>query len=126
MTRRTREIGFSGLVLAAREMRGEPTRAELILWQMLRRRGLGDARFRRQYAIGPYILDFFCLELGLAVEVDGKGHEEPDQVRYDQERTDFLNRKGIAVLRFSDNQVENELDRVLESLLKVVKVRQTG
>ena len=63
--------------------------------------------------VGPYILDFYCIELKLAIEVDGKGHEDPGQKQYDQERTDFLNEKGITVLRFTNEQVMFSLEIVI-------------
>ena len=116
MHRRNREIGAAKLVLAARDMRGEPTPAEERLWQSLRRRSLNGTRFRRQYVSAPYILDFFCLQLGLAVEVDGKGHQDAAQMQYDLERTAFLNSKGITVLRFTNDQVEADLDGVISAI----------
>ena len=113
MPRIPRERSSAGLILAAREMRGELTQAEAALWQALRQKHLDFVKFRRQVIVGPYILDFYCIELKLAIEVDGKGHEDPGQKQYDQERTDFLNEKGITVLRFTNEQVMFSLEIVI-------------
>ena len=116
MPRRTREIGAPGLRLAAREMRHQPTNGEYLLWQALRKNSLNGFRFRRQYVAGPYILDFFSLVFGLAIEVDGSNHESEEQKIYDEQRTEYLNSKNIQVLRFTNEQVENDLPGVLLSI----------
>ena len=116
MPRRTRETGAPALRLAAREMRHEPTLGEHLLWQALRKNSLNGFRFRRQYVVGPYILDFFSLVFGLAVEVDGSYHESEDQKIYDEQRSEYLNSKNIQVLRFTNEQVENDLPGVLLSI----------
>lgn len=89
---------------------------EVVLWQAIRGRRLRGARFRRQHPIGPYILDFYCHELRLAVEVDGEGHEHPDQMRHDRRRTDWLNRQGIAVHRIPAREVLDQIEGVLAGL----------
>ena len=66
----------------ARALRRSLSLPEVILWQALRGRRLGDARIRRQHPVGPYILDFYCEAARLAVEVDGSGHEQQDQARH--------------------------------------------
>ena len=118
MTRRTRGNTTPEMLIAARLHRGEPTHAEWVLWQGLRRKDLGGAKFRRQHAIGPYILDFFCWAYGLAIEVDGGVHADADQIRHDAERTEYLNLLQITVLRFSNEQVEQDLDGVLNVIQK--------
>ena len=82
----------------ARELRKTPTEAERLLWKYLRRRQLIGHRFRRQYPIGSYIVDFFCFEERLAIELDGGHHSQ--QTEYDTERTAFLESEGVRVLRF--------------------------
>jgi very-short-patch-repair endonuclease len=77
------------------------TQPEKTLWAMLRR-GATGMRFRRQRPIGPFILDFYCAATKLAVEVDGKGH----QGERDEQRTAWLAREGIRVLRFTDTEIE--------------------
>ena len=86
------------------------------MWQAIRGRKLGGARFRRQHPVGPYILDFYCDETRLAVEVDGQGHEHPDQMRHDARRTAWLNLRGITVFRIAARDVLGNLEGVLVSL----------
>jgi very-short-patch-repair endonuclease len=100
----------------ARALRRSLSLPEVILWQALRGRRLGDARFRRQHPVGPYILDFYCDAVRLAVEVDGSGHEHPDQARHDARRTEWLNLRGIAVHRIPARDVLGNLEGVLASL----------
>ena len=105
----------------ARELRRTLTLPEVILWQALRRRRLDGIRFRRQHSVGPYILDFYCEDAKLAVEVDGAGHEHPDQGRHDDRRTAWLNRQGIAVLRIAARDVLGHLEGVLTRLKERVR-----
>ncbi len=87
----------------ARELRKNPTDAERKLWKHLRFRQVGGHKFRRQHPIGPYIVDFVCLEKRLIVEVDGGQHSE--RIVYDAERLRWLEDQGFRVLRFWNNQV---------------------
>ena len=82
----------------AGELRNNPTEAERSLWQHLRLRQLGGHKFRRQQSLGPYIVDFVCLEKRLIIEVDGGQHSE--QKAYDAERNTWLEVQGFHVLRF--------------------------
>ena len=100
----------------ARDLRKNPTEAERFLWRHLRRRQLGGFRFRRQHAIGPYILDFYCFEERVAIEVDGGQHTS--QGAYDSERTSFLESEGVRVLRFWNNQVLGEIEAVKHVILE--------
>jgi very-short-patch-repair endonuclease len=84
-------------------MRRAMTQPEKTLWFLLRRNSLGW-HFRRQHPIGPFILDFYCAALRLCVEVDGPVHA--DQAERDQRRTNWLNKEGIRVIRFSAEDVE--------------------
>ncbi len=102
----------------ARDLRKNPTEAERILWQHVRRRQLGGFRFRRQHAIGPYIVDFYCFEERVAIEVDGGQHSR--QAAYDAERTSFLESEGVRVLRFWNNQVLGEVEAVKHVILEVL------
>ena len=100
----------------ARELRRRLTLPEVILWQALRGRRLDGIRFRRQHPVGPYILDFYCEDAKLAVEVDGSGHEHPDQWRHDGRRTEWLGLRGIAVMRIAARDVLGNLEGVLARL----------
>ncbi len=97
----------------ARTLRQNITEAEQKLWLALRSRRLGSLKFRRQHRIGPYIVDFVCLEGRLVVEVDGGQHAESTQ---DINRDAWLQKEGYTVLRFWNHDVLGNLDGVLEAL----------
>ena len=99
----------------ARELRRKPTEAESALWKHLRYRQLNGHKFRRQASIGPYIVDFVCLDKRLAIELDGGQHS--DQIAYDSERTRWLGSQGLHVLRFWNNQVLKEVEGVKAVIL---------
>jgi very-short-patch-repair endonuclease len=96
---------------AARQMRKQPTVAEHVLWGALRGNKLG-ARFRRQHPVGRFILDFWCPEAKLAVEVDGGVHDENEQREQDALRTALLDQYGYQVVRFRNEEVLRDLPAV--------------
>lgn len=99
----------------ARELRKDLTPAEKKLWQHLRSGQLDGAHFRKQHAIGTYIVDFFCAKSKLVVEVDGDSHAK--QVEYDAERTRWLNEeKHYRVIRFTNREVLRNIEGVLEAI----------
>ncbi len=104
------------LIEFARELRKNQTDAEMLLWKLLRNRQIADTKFRRQHPIGNYILDFYCHEKSLAIELDGSQHHSEQGKTDDQVRTDYLNQQGIEVIRFNNRQVLNETEGVVESL----------
>jgi len=106
-------------VIAARELRQEETEAEKILWQALRSKRLNGLKFRRQHPYEHFILDFFCVEYQLVVELDGSVHGLPDQVEYDEERTKFLNDHGLRVIRFQNEEVIKNLPNLLRRIIEV-------
>jgi ATP-dependent DNA helicase RecQ len=83
----------------ARDLRKRLSPPEIVLWHALRGRKLGGLKFRRQHPIGPYVVDFFCSEIRLAVEVDGAMHDDPDRMRRDARRNAFLKHQRVRVLR---------------------------
>ena len=99
----------------ARELRSIMTPAEAVLWKCLRGKKSGF-KFRRQHPIGPYVLDFFCYELNLAVEIDGGVHETRSATIHDEERTFYLNSRGISVLRYSNDVVYRNLGAIILSI----------
>ena len=104
----------------ARELRRAMTPAEKKLWQRIRDGQLGGAHFRKQHAVGHYIVDFFCAKSKLVLEVDGDTHAE--QVEYDAERTQWLNeQKQYRVIRFGNNEILQNIDGVLEKILEILK-----
>ena len=89
------------------------TPAESYLWSFLQRRQLRGRKFRRQHSVGPYILDFYCPEEKLAVELDGSTHDHEDAQNYDAKRTAFLEGLGIRTLRFENREVRKNMEGVL-------------
>jgi type I restriction enzyme S subunit len=104
----------------ARELRKGTTDAEQLLWQLLRNRQIAGAKFRRQHPIPPYILDFYCHEHRLAVEIDGGQHNQPVERARDTRRTVFLAQQGIRVLRFWNREVLSETEAVLQVIYDAV------
>jgi len=103
----------------ARELRKSMTDAERKLWRGLRMRQLHGYKFRRQFSLGSYIVDFVCLETRLIIEVDGGQHA--DQKYGDAERDAWLKAQKFHVLRYWNNQVLNELDAVLADIARVLE-----
>lgn len=97
----------------AKALRANLTPAERRLWEALRGRRLSGLRFRCQHPVGPFILDFWCPERKLAVEVDGDVHDNPDQAAYDTFRTEQLNAFGYRVVRVRNDEVFHDLSGVL-------------
>ena len=100
-----------------RALRSGASDAERNLWQRLRNRQVGGHKFRRQESVGPYVVDFFCQDALLVVEVDGGHHFESPQRERDDERSAYLRSLGMRVLRFDNRQVLTEPAGVLESIL---------
>ena len=110
-------------VARAREWRREMTLPEVLLWGQLRGRRLDGIRFRRQHPVGPYILDFYCEDARLAVEVDGDSHAQPEAVEHARRRTEWLNLRGITVVRVAARDVLGELAAVVDNLHRRVRDR---
>ncbi len=107
-------------VQQARALRQASTTAEQLLWRHLRNRQLAGAKFRRQHPLGPYILDFVCLEQGLVVEIDGGQHADLQAQDYDQQRTVWLQQQGLRVLRFWNHEVVQQTNEVLARVLQAL------
>ena len=102
-------------IINARKLRKTMTDAERKLWHILRRRYLQNFRFRKQVPLGPYIVDFLCKEKHLIIELDGGQHA--DAVEYDNQRTQWLEKRGYRVIRFWNNEVLTNLEGVAEVIL---------
>ena len=103
------------LTTFARANRKAPTPAETTIWhKLLRNRQFHGYKFLRQKPIGPYIVDFYCAELKLVIEIDGDSHAA--QKAYDAQRTDFLNQRGIRVLRYTNLDVSQHLAGIYDDL----------
>lgn len=101
------------LIEFARRMRHKATDAEVLLWACLRNRRVNGCKFRRQHPIEPYVLDFYCADLALAVELDGGQHHEAKGKDHDAKRDAFLKARGIETLRFTNHEMLRESDSVL-------------
>lgn len=108
-------------VIAARELRQEETEAEKKLWNALRGKRLNGLKFRRQHPYERTILDFFCVEHQLVVELDGSIHDEPDQFASDEERTKYLNDYGLKIIRFHNEEILKDLPNVLQKIIEITK-----
>ena len=106
----------------AKAMRREPTDAERRLWIALRARRLGPFKFRRQQAVGPFIVDFICIERRLVVELDGGQHATA--IDYDEARKRYLESRGYLVLRFWNNDVLGNTEGVLTAILTALEERR--
>jgi very-short-patch-repair endonuclease len=102
----------------AKEMRNCPTEAEKMLWNVLSNKGIDNNKFRRQHIIGEYIVDFVCLEKRLVIEVDGSIHNQPEQIEHDKNRTEWLESKGFRIVRYSNQQILNDILNSAESIRK--------
>ena len=103
-----------------RELRHNQTEAEKALWAHLRNKQFYGMKFFRQCSIGPYILDFYCPSMKLAVELDGGQHNQCEGKEYDAARSEYLKAQGIEVMRFWNNDVLHDMEGVLSELgLKV-------
>ncbi|MFJ4589501.1 endonuclease domain-containing protein [Pseudomonas moraviensis] len=108
----------------ARQVRTNQTDCELLLWQRLRSRQIANLKFRRQFPCPPYVLDFYCVDLKLAIELDGGQHYETGGMIHDRRRSNFLYQQGIQVVRFSNLEVLQQMDNVLEQIIRIAADRR--
>ena len=109
----------------ARKLRSNTTNAENILWRYIRKSQIYEIRFCRQKVIGNYIVDFFAPSINLVIEADGGYHDLLEQHYQDQERDIYLNTLGVFVLRFSNQQVENEIQTTIQTINNCVLKMKT-
>lgn len=121
MSRSTRGKSSSRIVLAARAQRQKQTPQEKKLWEALRNRRLAGLKFRRLHPYERFVLDMFCVEHQLGVEIDGEYHDDPAQTEYDAERTKFLEERGVRVLRFKNVEVDNDFENVLRRIVETAR-----
>ena len=104
------------LLIFAKSMRHTTTDVENLMWQLLRAKRFMNLKFRRQHVIKPYIVDFYCHEIGLVIELDGSQHGTDEGKEYDDERTKFLGALGLTVVLYWNHAVLGRTDVVLEDL----------
>ena len=105
----------------AKIIRKKETRAEKILWSNLKNKQLHGYKFRRQHSILQFIVDFYCHELKLIIEVDGKIHNKYENKEYDENRTAELEKYELKILRFTNDQIENNIEEVLHTIANVAQ-----
>lgn len=110
-------LGLRSLTPRRRLLRKEATRAEQILWKELRTKQLMGYKFRRQHGIGPYIVDFCAPRERLVIEVDGDIHAQSDQKEADSNRQEEIERLGYQVIRYTNEEIYQNLEGVLSNLL---------
>ena len=108
----------AGLLEMVRELRQRQTSAERVMWQLLRNRQMLGFKFRRQHQFGDYIADFYCHEAYLVIECDGSAHNPNEQWHHDQNRDAYMIGQGLRILRFANEQILNDTQRVLEKIAK--------
>lgn len=118
--------GQPGFLNLKRRLRSDMTGPEKQLWLKLRSRQFQGLNFRRQHGIGPYIVDFYCPERLLVLEIDGDSHAGAEQILKDQERDTYLNSLGLQVIRYMNGDVTNNLAGVLEDLQKQLLAHSTS
>ncbi|NQU86588.1 MAG: DUF559 domain-containing protein [Mariniphaga sp.] len=99
-----------------KHLRNNSTSAEACLWKILKSKGIGGYKFRRQHSVANYILDFYCPELQLAIELDGEPHADMVSIAIDTERNEFLNKNGITVFRYENRWVFEYPEVIIEDV----------
>ena len=122
MARRVRGVS-NAATTGSVELRTPETRTEAMVWAALRNRQLGGFKFRRQHAVGRYVLDFYCPAAKLAIELDGPIHDS--QIEQDEFRTKYLEAYGYRVIRFRNDEVINDLSSVLSRILAACELSPT-
>ena len=107
----------------AAQLRANMTKAEKVLWESLRNKKCCNQKFRRQHPIGDFIVDFFCYDAMLAIELDGAVHYDDYQKERDHERTKILQELGIEVIRFKNREVIENIEEVLQFIEKAILER---
>ena len=101
-----------------RKLRNEMPKAEVLLWCELKGKKLNGFKFRRQYGIGIYVVDFYCPKKKLAIEVDGPTHFSDAEIEYDKRRQAEMEQLGTKFIRFTNNDIYDSLDYVIEKILE--------
>ena len=119
--RRTSRANWREQAPIARQLRRRSTATETVLWAALRSKQLDGFKFRRQHPIGQFIADFYCVRAGLAIEIDGPVHSS--HVEADRLRQEFLESRDIAILRFTNDDIDRDLRRVVATIAETLANR---
>ena len=109
------------IIEVARKLRQTPTPAEKLLWEKLRNRKLAGLKFARQHPFGRYVVDFYCAELKLIIELEGVVHEKPMQKEYDENRFAELKNRGLRILRVRNEDALNKTEELMKRILEFRK-----
>ena len=115
-----RKNNFKRLRYHRKNLRNNSTKSEIKLWSYLSNGKFCNKKFRRQHSFYNYILDFYCAEIKLCIELDGDIHNRNSGPEYDRVRDKFLNDNGIMVLRFKNSEIENEVENVLKIIRETI------
>jgi very-short-patch-repair endonuclease len=115
---------YSGSLTLTQELRQTSTDAESLLWDRLRNRRLLGFKFRRQHQIGNYVVDFYCDKAKLVIECDGRIHSRAQTWHHDQNREAYMSALGLRTLRFRNEEVLNETERVLSAISDYLRAAQ--
>ncbi len=116
-------VGRGKRFYLARHLRRNMTPQEIKFWNLVRNSKFMNIKFKRQYKIGKYIVDFVAIQKMLIIELDGGGHNTPEQQKYDEERTKYLMSRGFKILRFWNNDIDNNIDGVFETISLALRER---
>lgn len=111
----------SNSFLKAQSLRNNETQAEKILWEKLKNNQLKGNKFRRQHPISLFIADFYCHQLKLIIEFDGEYHNTLEQIKKDDERTQVLQDNGMKIIRFTNCEIENNVDKVITEIGLIIE-----
>jgi very-short-patch-repair endonuclease len=104
-----------------KELRTKQTEAEEKLWLFIKNKEFHGLKFYRQYSVGGYILDFYCPKARLAIELDGSQHREKETIIYDKDRENYLGASNIKVIRFWNDEIIGDVEKVLEKIIFEIK-----
>jgi very-short-patch-repair endonuclease len=110
----------TNLLILAKQLRNDETEAEKILWARLNKNQISGLQFRRQHPINVFIADFYCAKLKLVIEIDGNIHDIPEYHLHDEGRSALLEDFGITVIRFTNEQIMNEIDYTVKQIETIV------
>jgi len=107
-------------------LRNNATAPEAILWRALKGKQVDGLKFRRQFGLGPYVLDFYCPEIRLCIELDGEVHKSYEQSQYDEIRTRFMASNNIKVIRFENDVVYRNIEAIKETIKEHKRMWERG
>ena len=112
--------------LLRQNLRNNSTAPEAILWKALKGKQIDGLKFRRQFGLGPYVLDFYCPEIRLCIELDGEVHKSYEQSQYDEIRTRFITGSHIKVIRFENDVVYRNIEVIRETIKEYKRIWERG